>query len=69
MFLVRTEQKLRKEGDKNMWLVEWTEWNEETRTFEWCSDSWATWEEVEMIVRDCVTDRLCGEYRITYCGD
>ena len=52
-----------------MWLVEWTEWNEETKAFEWCSDSWATWEEVEMIARDCVTDRLCGEYRITYCGD
>ena len=51
-----------------MWMVEWKEWNPETNTHEWSSDCWDTWEEVEMIVRDCVTDPLCADYRITYCG-
>lgn len=51
-----------------MWMVEWKEWNPETNTYEWSSDCWDTWEEVEMIARDCVTDPLCADYRVTYCG-
>ena len=48
------------------WMVEWEEWNEETGSYGYCSDCWATWEEVEMVIRDCVTDPLCGSYCVTY---
>ena len=69
LFNVRTRRgKRRKERKAKMWMVEWKEWNEETKTYEWSSDCWNTWEEVEMIVRDCVTDPFCADYRVTYCG-
>lgn len=48
------------------WVVEWKEMNPHTGICEWSSDTWATWEEVEMVIRDCVTDSFCVEYRVTY---
>ena len=51
-----------------MWMVEWKELDEEGKSYGWNSDTWNTWEEVEMIVRDCVTDPLCAEYRVSFFG-
>lgn len=51
------------------WMVEWEEWDEETNTYNYSCDWWATWEEVEMVVHDCVTDSFCRSYCVTYCGE
>lgn len=51
-----------------MWMVEWKEWDEESKAYQWSSDTWDTWEEVERIVHDCVADVLCVDYRVTFFG-
>lgn len=68
MVYVRNRCKAPEREERKMWMVEWAELNPETDSYEWNSDCWDTWEEVVMIVHDCITDPMCGEYRITCFG-